>query len=196
MKRFIVFTAIIISTFIASITPASAYNRYRERSTAIMTNEKITLDFVYIDTTAPMPERIELIAKNVFIGYGTPYATSDGFKLEMWRGCNNPLYPQFDYISSWSSYGYIESNQRFVFILPGSVRVEQYGDFPSLIRSPNGGYVGNANDLQTYCRLPTTPTPSGTLPPVVSGNGDSFLSPLFDMLADIINSILKTILGQ
>lgn len=192
-KKLLLSFTLVIATFFFSIQPAAAYNRYRERTVAYMSNERFAVDFQYIDSTAPKPDRIEVIAKNVFIGFATPYASGDGFKLEMWRGCRDPLYPSFDYISSWSAYGYQPQSLRFVFVLPGNVRVEQYADYPTLIQEP-GGYVNTESELSSYCHITPSGNPSTTVPPV-SGNGDSFLSPLFDLLANIINTILSSIFG-
>lgn len=191
-KKLLTLIAFSISLLFFSAKPAVAYNRYRERTTAYMSNERISVDFEYIDSTAPKPDRIEVIAKNVFIGFATPYASGTGFKLEMWRGCRDPLYPAFDYVSDWSSYGYYPQSLRFVFVLPGNVRVEQYADYPTLIQEP-GGYVTSESELQSYCHI--TPSGGTTVPPV-SGGGDSFLSPLFDLLASFINSILSAIFGS
>lgn len=192
-KKFLTFIAFLGLSFLFSIQPASAYNRYRQTTVAYMSNERLSVDFQYIDTTAPKPDRIEVIAKNVFIGFATPYANGSGFRLEMWRGCRDPLYPSFDYVSSWNSYGYYEQSFRYVFVLPGNVRVEQYADFPVLIQEP-GGYVNTEGELSAYCHITPSGNPTSTVPPV-SGNGDSFLSPLFDLLANIINTILSSIFG-
>lgn len=175
-----------------TIPTASAVDRYRETTTPYMSNERFSVDFQIIQSGEPVPQRIELIVKNTFIGFATPTVTGNGFRFEMNRGCRDPLYPTFDYVSEFRSYGYLKNNVKYVFILPGSVRIEEFGEFPVLLREPNG-YIDTEKELSDFCKINVT---GGTNPPPVTGNGDSFLSPLFDLIAAIINGILGAIFGN
>jgi hypothetical protein len=191
MKQ-ILFSVILGVFLFITIPSAGAIDRYREMTTPYMSNERISVDFQIVANGEPVPQRIELIVKNTFIGFATPTVTGNGFRFEMNRGCRDPLYPGFDYISDYRSYGYLKNNVKYVFILPGSVRIEEFGEFPIVLREPNG-YIDTEKELSDFCKINVT---GGTTQPPVSGDGDSFLSPLFDLIANIIKGLLGAIFGN